>query len=176
MGLVSVAEAKTHLNIPSGTTTFDTELGVFVDVASALVEGYADRVFALTTSSQLFDGGGDVFLLRVSPVTGVTGVTVDGTALGSDTYEADIAKGIVKTNGTTAEGTANVSVAYTAGSATIPPLAKHATLETVRHLWATQRGSMGGRNPLNGDDYVAGMSFSMPRRVMELLDPLRNVN
>lgn len=176
MGLVSVSEAKTHLNIPAATTTFDTELGTFVDVASALVEGYADRVFALTTASQLFDGGGSVFLLTVSPITAVTGVTVDGTALAAGDFDTDIAKGIVKTVSPTREGTANVSIGYTAGSGTIPALAKHATLETVRHLWQTQRGSMGQRNPLNGDDYTAGMSFSMPRRVMELLDPLRNVN
>lgn len=151
-------------------------MGTFVDVASALVEGYADKVFTLTTSSQLFDGGTDTFLLRQSPVTAVTSVTTDGTALASDGFDADIQNGIVRTVAVQAEGTANVSIAYTAGSATIPALAQHACLETVRHLWATQRGSMGGRNPLNGDDYVAGMSFSLPRRVMELLDPIRNVN
>lgn len=173
MALVTVSEAKTHLNI--SVSTFDTELGTFVDVASALVEGYCDRVFELTTSSQLFDGGTDVFVLNVSPVTAVTGVTVDGTALDSEQYESSIRYGIVRTVEPVAEGTANVSVAYTAGSGTVPALAKHATLETVRHLWETQRGAGRGRPPMNGDDYTAGMSFSLPRRVMELLDPLRNV-
>lgn len=174
MALASLAEAKTHLNIPTATTTFDTELTTFLDVASALVEGYADRVFAVTTSSQLFNGGGDTFLMRVSPLASVTSVSVDGTAIASDSYDVDLQNGIVRTVFDTAEGTANVSIGYTAGG-TVPALAKHATLETVRHLWQTQRGSMGQRNPLNGDDYTAGMSFSMPRRVMELLDPLRNV-
>jgi len=174
MALASLAEAKTHLNIPAATWTFDTELGVFLDVASALVEGYADRVFAVTTSSQLFNGGGDTFLMQVSPLASVTSVSVDGTAIAADSYEVDLQHGIVRTAFDTTEGTANVSIAYTAGG-TVPALAKHATLETVRHLWQTQRGSMGQRNPLNGDDYTAGMSFSLPRRVMELLDPLRNV-
>lgn len=173
MALVTVTEAKTHLNI--AVTSFDAELGNFVDVASYLVEGYADRVFELTTASQLFDGGADTFVLRTSPLTAVTGVTVDGVALDSDNYAADIQNGIVRTATEAAEGTANVSIAYTAGSATIPAIVKHATLETVRHLWETQRGAGRGRPPLNGDDYTAGMSFSLPRRVMELLDPVRNV-
>jgi hypothetical protein len=112
--------------------------------------------------------------MQVSPLASVTGVSVDGTALSADEYDVDLQHGIVRTAVETAGGTANVSVAYTAGG-TVPALAKHATLETVRHLWQTQRGSMGQRNPLNGDDYTAGMSFSLPRRVMELLDPLRNV-
>lgn len=171
-----MAQAKVHLNIPTATTSFDTEVTTFVDVASALVEGYADRVFSLNTSSQLFNGGTDTFILRQSPVTAVTAVVTDGTTLDSSAYDVDIANGIVRTVTAQATGTANVSVSYTAGSATIPALAQHATLETVRHLWQTQRGSMGARNPLNGDDYVAGMGFSLPRRVMELLDPLRNVN
>lgn len=171
-----MAQAKVHLNIPTATTSFDTEVTTFVDVASALVEGYADRVFSLSTSSQLFNGGTDTFILRQSPVTAVTAVVTDGTTLDSSAYDVDIANGIVRTTTKQATGTANVSVSYTAGSATIPALAQHATLETVRHLWQTQRGSMGARNPLNGDDYVAGMGFSLPRRVMELLDPLRNVN
>lgn len=176
MALVTMAQAKVHLNIPTATTSFDTEVTTFVDVASALVEGYADRVFSLNTSSQLFNGGTDTFILRQSPVTAVTAVVTDGTTLDSSAYDVDIANGIVRTVTAQPVGTANVSVSYTAGSATIPALAQHATLETVRHLWQTQRGSMGARNPLNGDDYVAGMGFSLPRRVMELLDPLRNVN
>ncbi len=175
MALVTTTQAKTHLNIPTATTTFDTEVATFVDVASSLVEGYADRVFSLTTSSQLFDGASDTYVLRVSPITAVTGVTIDGTALESTDYEVDIQNGIVRLVSEAAEGTANVSIAYTAGSATIPALAQHATLETVRHLWETQRGAGRGRPPMNGDDYVAGSSFSLPRRVMELLDPLRNV-
>lgn len=171
-----MAQAKVHLNIPTATTSFDTEVTTFVDVASALVEGYADRVFSLNTSSQLFNGGTDTFILRQSPVTAVTAVVTDGTTLDSSAYDVDIANGIVRTVTAQPTGTANVSVSYTAGSATIPALAQHATLETVRHLWQTQRGSMGARNPLNGDDYAPGMGFSLPRRVMELLDPLRAVN
>ena len=175
MALVTLTQAKTHLNVPTATTTYDDEITYFISVASDLVEGYADRKFALNTSSQLFDGGVALYILNVSPVTAVTGVTVDGTALASTAYDTDIQHGIVRLDSAAAEGTANVTISYMAGLASVPNLVQHATLETVRHLWQTQRGSMGARNPLNGDDYTAGMSFSLPRRVMELLDPLRNV-
>lgn len=173
---MTLAQAKAHLNIPSGVTTDDAELTTLLDVASGLVEGDADRVFALTTASQLFDGGTDVFVLRVSPLASVTGVTVDGIAVAATAYDVDLQNGIVRTATTTRADTANVSIGYTAGSGTIPALAQHATLEALRHLWETQRGTGRARNARNGDAYTAGTSFSLPRRVKELLDPIRNVN
>jgi hypothetical protein len=47
----------------------------------------------------------------------------------------------------------------------------HAAKEQVRHLWETQRGAVQAP-PLAGDETFttsAGFSFSVPRRVIELL-------
>lgn len=175
MALVTRAEVKTHLNIPSNVTTDDDELDDFIDVASDLVEGYADRKFTSMTGTSYFDGGGDLFVLPTAPVASVVSVAVSGVTLASTTYGVDLANGVVHTDTATYADTQNVTIVYTAGSATIPNLVKHATKEAVRHLWETQRGTGRGRNPRGGDDYTAGASFSLPRRVMELLDPLRSV-
>lgn len=175
MALVTLAEVKTHLNIPSNVTTEDDELEDFIDVASDLVEGYADRKFASTTGTSYFDGGGDVFVLPTSPVASVVSVTVSGTTLATSAYGVDLANGVVRTDTATYDDIQNVVIVYTAGSGTIPNLVKQATKEAVRHLWETQRGTGRGRNPRNGDEYAPGTGFSLPRRVMELLDPVRSV-
>lgn len=180
MALITRTQAKVHLNIPAGTTTFDDELDLFLTVACDLVQGYADRTWDVTTVTETADGGGCVFLLRQSPITSLTSVTVTkggtSTVLPATAYEFSASTGILRTLTETTEGNGNVSIVYAVGDASPPALAVHAALETMRHLWQTQRGSMGARNPLNGDDYTPGLGFSLPRRVMELLDPIRNVN
>ena len=175
MALITLTEAKTHLNIPLTNTNFDAELTDFLSVATDLVQGYADRTWETATVTEIQDGGSDTFLLRSGPVTSVTSVTVDGVALAATAYTVNKPSGIVMTYSATREWSQNVTIVYVVG-ATVPALAKQATKEAVRHLWQTQRGSMGGRNPLGGEEYSAGMSFSLPRRVMELLDPIRAVN
>jgi len=72
-----------------------------------------------------------------------------------------------------APGARNITVSYVAGYVNPHPQAKQGVLELVRHLWQTQRGSMNviSRNQ-NGDDFYSASTFSMPRRVMELLDPI----
>ena len=189
MALTTLADVKTHLNIPSGTTTYDTELQAFIDTACALVQAYCDKTWDSATVVEHFDGGGvglgarvtggQVFVLRQSPIVSLTSITVadaNGTTatLASTAYQFDQDHGIIRTWQRTLQGTANVTVTYVVGG-TAPALAVHAAKETVRHLWMTQRGGMGGRNPLSGEDYTMGVSFSLPRRVMELLDPLRSV-
>lgn len=173
MALITLAQAKTHLNITSSAT--DPELQSFVAVACALVQGYADRSWDVATVTQAFDGGGQDFVLHSSPITAVTTVAIDGATAAATSYTVDTDSGIVRTDWRTAPGRANVTVTYNVGSATVPALAQHAALETVRHLWATQRGTT-MRNVMPGEEYVVGTGFSLPRRVMELLDPIRNVN
>jgi hypothetical protein len=67
----------------------------------------------------------------------------------------------------------NISVTYVAGYANPPAAAKQGVLEVIRHLWQTQRGSMSvmGRN-IAGDETYTTPTYSLPRRAMELLDPV----
>ena len=172
MPLIILAQAKTHLNLT--TSANDTEVQSFVDVACALVQGYADRAWDSATVTETMNGGGMAFLLRQTPVASVASVTVTGVVLATTAYQVDLTNGIITTYMPTTAGTANVSVVYVVGATPVPAIVQHATLETVRHLWQTQRGTT-ARNVMTGDEYVPGASFSLPRRVMELLDPVRNL-
>lgn len=171
MALITLAEAKTHLNM-SASTGSDTELQDMIDVACELVQAYADRTWDVGSVTQTFDGGGDTFLLSSSPITAITTVTVSGTA--TTNYTASLSAGIVWTKFATPCDRQNVVIVYAVGDASPPELARQGALETVRHLWQTQRGTT-VRQPLVGDEYPTGEGYSLPRRVMELLDPLRAI-
>lgn len=171
--LVSLAEAKAHLQIADTTTTYDDEITRFVDVVTELCESYTGTALYARTVTETHDGGDTVLLLRRLPVVSVTSVVVDGTTQSTDSYAVDTVSGLVRSlAGAIGSDPQDTVVTYRAGRSTVPARARHAALEALRHLWATQRGAM-SRASLNGDDYVSGMGWSLPRRVMELLDDLR---
>lgn len=167
-GLITLAEAKTHLNVTD--STWDSELQDFVDVASDLVEKEAGRVWRDTTFTEYHKGGTSDVVLFHSPVLSVTSVTDWGTVIDPSDYILYSATGRIHLPYYQfVGGPGQVVVVYHAGAATVPYLVKQATKETVRHLWKTQRGAMGVRNPLNGDDPDPGSTFSLPHRAAELL-------
>ena len=173
-GLVSLAQAKTHLNIKASTN--DDEVTYFLEVASDLVEEEAKRVWRDTTYTERHNGGTDAIVLFHSPVKSITSVTASGSVVSSADYRLTESTGLIRmASGTFAGGVGDVVVVYVAGATTVPNLAQHATLETLRHLWQTQRGTA-IRNPLNGDDYTPGTTFSLPQRAVELIAKLANHN
>lgn len=180
LGVVSLQDAKDHLNIT--TTTNDEELRRFLWVATDLCEQYAGRVLGRATVSDTFDGGSPRVRLRQPVALSVTSVVEDGVTLDSGSYRLDPTTGMfverIGSNGLTAfgglfGGTINsVIVTYVAGFQIVPPTVQQAVLEALRHLWQTQRGAASVSALVSaGDDYTPGMGYSLPRRVMELLGP-----
>lgn len=169
--VVGLADAKAHLNVT--VTTYDAELRRFLDVATDLCESYTGRSLRRRTVTEALDGGRSSLVLRQAPVLSVTSVVVDGTTM-SD-LAVDLPNGIVYTDddesGIFTPGRQTITVTYVAGWAAPPADVQQAVLETLRHLWTTQRGGMDGRNPFAGDEYAAGTGWSLPRRVIELLQP-----
>jgi hypothetical protein len=150
-GLVSLDDLKRHLNIT--TTTYDDELRAFGMVAADLVEGHCNRYWRRRTVVDTFDAGGEAVNLTHTPVISITSVVSRGVAVSSNNYSINLLTGRLRA---------------------VPPVVQQAALETTRHLWQTQRGAMGARNTMNGDEYgSAGMSYSLPRRVTELLASVR---
>lgn len=179
-GLVSLADAQAHLNITS--SDYDDELIVFIDRATDLLEAYTGRALARRTyTSETYSGEGASMLpLRHAPVTSITSVTESGSSVSASGYSLDGDAGILWRLGGTyypgywVEGIRNITVTYVAGYANPPGRSVQACLELVRHLWETQRGTFApARAGASTDDYVPGLSFSMPRRVAELVDDLR---
>ena len=189
IGIVSLSEVKTHLNIPSTDTTSDEELRQFMDAATDLIEGYLGIIIGKRTyTDELYDGtargtNGEFIRIQNPKVISVTSIYENNALLSASAYSVDPtgqriyrvgSDTLYSTNtyGYWAPGMNNIKVTYVAGFVNPPGAVRQGTLETIRHLWQTQRGSMSvlGRN-LGGDEMYTTPTYSLPRRVMELLDP-----
>jgi hypothetical protein len=62
-----------------------------------------------------------------------------------------------------------VDFTYQAGELVVREDYRLAALIIVQHLWETQRGTMGVQLGGDGETYVAGRGFAIPRRAIELL-------
>lgn len=183
MGIVSLDEVKQHLNIT--TSDQDEELRRFMDAATDLAENYVGQVLGRRTfSSELYDGNTEALRLRNPKAISIVSVYENGMLLNSGQYALDptgqrlyrVGSGtLYATNsyGFWTGGMNNISVTYVAGWVNPPAAAKQGVLEIIRHLWQTQRGAMNvmTRNQ-SGDDFYTASTYSLPRRAMELLDPL----
>jgi hypothetical protein len=185
LGIVSLDEVKAHLNIPSTITTDDEEIRRFIDAGSDLAESYVGQILGRKTfTSELYDGNIDTIRLRNPKAISITSVYENGTLLNSTAYVLDptgqrisrVTTGSLNGPnyfGIWAPGAQNISITYVAGWENPPAAAKQGVLEVIRHLWQTQRGAMNvmSRNQ-SGDDFYQGSTYSLPRRAMELLDPI----
>lgn len=187
MGVVSLDEVKSHLNIPLTVTTDDEELRRFMDAATDLAEGFVGQVLGRRTiTSEKHSGSNyDHIKIRKPSILSVTSLTENGVALTQDTdYVVDptgqriyrIATNGLFSNhyyGYWAQGVNNVVVTYVAGFTLAPAAARQGVLEITRHLWTTQRGNKSGTTrSQSGDDFAAGGTHSLTWKAEELLQPL----
>ncbi len=179
MAVATLTDVKTHLNIV--TTASDTELTAFLAFAVDAAERWTGRVLGdAASATETYDGGTIAIALSRVPVTTVSSVKENGTTLDASAYTVNEATGVLArlggsyTSAAFTAGVGNVEVVYSAGYATSPPAAKLAVLELVRHMWTTQRGSMQGMPRRDADEvYDPSIGMALPRRVTELLEPLR---
>lgn len=169
-GLITLADAKASLGIPTGTTTNDSDIEKYVMAATPVIENITGPLIARSITCTR-DGGGGVIILGV-PFNTVTSLVESGVTVTD--YVADARAGLIYA-GTTAtqrtfkDGLSNVVATVTVGSATIPQNVQLAARELVRHWW--QQGRQGNR-PGFGNEFTdsPAVSFGVPtRRLQELL-------
>lgn len=170
---VSLDEMKAHLRIT--TSAQDEELRTFLFAATAAAESWCGRLFRRQTVVEVRSGGTSSILLDEGPALSITTVTESGTTLAASDYYLD-GQTLTRRDGTYSagcwlEGLGNVTVTYVAGMSTFPEDLRHGLKELVRHLWQTQRGNMPVPNQGPDDVYIPGLTYTFPRRVLELLSP-----
>lgn len=198
--LATLPDLKTHLNIPTATTTYDTELTGFLNAATPVLENICGPLVQRTVTNEMHDGGYDnaraIIVLRQRPVISVTTITeylattayvltqVATPALGTTySYTFDVETGSITRRMTGGYaypfpfGSGNILVTYVAGYAVIPDNVRLAALFQAAHLWQTsQQGGRPGWNSAAGEDgYAPSSSYAIPNRVIELLDAHRRV-
>jgi len=171
--LISLADARDVLNFAATNTTHDDELRLYLAAATVVVEEL-DRPYVQETQTFTCDGGRAAVVLPEAPITAVTSVTNEGTALASTAYRLNAGSGIVHyLNGTFPVGTQNIVFTYTTGLARIPANVILAARELVKHWY--QRSQQSPRpqfqGVINDGDmtYVAG--YAVPNFVVGILRP-----
>lgn len=166
--LISLADAKKHLNIPAANTTDDAEIAETIRAVTVAIERHVGAIVR-TVYTETYDGGRCEIALRHYPVIAVTSVTVSGVALDPSGYTLTPA-GLLVPDLPFPCGRFNVAVAYVAGMVSTLPNVAQAVKIVLKHMWETQRGSGGMRPPVGGGEPVSvGLGYTMPNRAKELL-------
>lgn len=176
--IVSLADAKAHLNLPASSTTNDEELRGFIEACTEVVEHLAHEAVVRRTVAERKDlRGRGVFVLDYSPVISLTSITSadTGRTWSTSGFRVDAETGIVDVLLGTNPPCGLVVVTYVAGYQIIPATYTRAALMILRHLWESQRAGLGGqqRTRLGGavEDTVTVAGWSIPRGAAELIGP-----
>ncbi len=169
--IMSLADAKAHLNITS--STHDDELRSWLESVTEVIEHKVGPVVVRTYTDRVW--GGSLFALSHYPVVSITSVTpVYSSGLAVDVADLEINEhgGVVSHSDEIGFTGGPWDVTYKAGRPIIPANISHAARVILKHLWETQRGAP-SRPTMGGDDgtFDQGFSFSIPRRAVELLEP-----
>ncbi len=179
--ILTLADAKDHLNIPAALTTHDTMIQVWLDTIDENVEqaiGGPVVTRAVTERDEATDGG-RALMLRKRPAVAVTSITsvATSTALAVADVEVDPNANVARRrsglpfDATVAAGPPVFTVVYTAGlGLAVPAQVSAAARIILDHLWETRRGPS-ARPSVGGDETVQafGMAFAIPNRALELL-------
>jgi hypothetical protein len=173
--IMSVAEVRAHLNMTRPTGDGDAELRRFMQAATELVESKVGYCVRRDFTDRVSEGHWQIVLPRrpVLAVASVTSVWPGGPSWPAASLTPDLEAGIVMPSITAYPfWWPPWDVAYTAGRREIPERFIHAAKEQLRHLWDTQRGSQPPQILAGEEIFTAtsGWSFSVPRRVLELLE------
>lgn len=180
MTVLTLADAKTHLNINS--STYDSELQGFIDATVPQIErflGGPAEVRAVTETVQRTDYGRAI-PLTYRPFVSLTSITIAGQPFDIASCYVTPGRIVRRQFGLPFWPTwlEPVVVTYQAGqdSSALPAISLAAKI-IVGHLWETQRGRSGGRGPSANSEPVTpnsitpGFAFAVPNRALELLSP-----
>lgn len=170
MAVLTLAEAKTHLNITSAIN--DAELQTFIDAATAAAIKRVREIESTAGQTYRARGGGRGLVLptgqaiiSVQSVTEVGGALIDMSLL-----KVRTASGVIEYDLGGVFTARSYDVVYTAGYSVTPADLKHGVKDLVRHLWMTQRGIS---RPGAADEQLPTATYTLSNRVRELFAPYR---
>lgn len=163
LDLLTIAEARSAVNLPTGDTSHDTELELFVTGISGRIDELCGPVVQRTVSGERHDGGGRRVLLDRQHVESVSSVSewsgTTETVLTEETdaskpsqgflLDGDIYAWVYRRSGDAdarfPTGRRNVVVTYTAGryadTASVGSTFKLAAASVLRRMWKREQSS-----------------------------------
>jgi hypothetical protein len=175
--IVSLEQARTFLNV--SLTDSDEEINDMSAVVTVIIESIVGNVLPKQYVER--HDGGECFLLHHGPPIAI--VAIDpwyaniGESVPVSEVQIDPVTWSVERKNAFGFYFGPYRVTFTAGRAIVRPNIQHGALVMLDHLWETQRGgSIVGAMPGVADDEavaytVAGRSWTVPRSVIETLQP-----
>ena len=171
----------------------DPLLSSIITRVSGFIEAWLNRTIAKASYTETHNGnGGNILTFNNYPVTAVSSVTVDGIAVlarpplgagSSGVYTFNGAPGgyvfddanLMFSGGAFCRGFQNVTVAYTAGYATVPPAIEQAAIDTIgdyfRYIDRIGKTSQG----IEGQS-TAFTNIALPARALSQLQQYKRVH
>lgn len=177
VSVLSLQDAKDHLNIPQTTTTYDNELlSKIATIQSTLEKLTGGPIITRSITERVpCRYAWNELAVRQRPLVAVTSITdvASGVATDITGLDVDTNAGIIRRRlGWPFLGLGGAyTVVYTAGWGTaISPAFNEAARIILEHLWQTQHGPS-LRPAIGGEEttLLPGFAFAVPNRAVELL-------
>lgn len=182
--LITLAQAKEHLDIPTLDTDYDDRIERMINAVSTFIENFTNRELITATYTHRFNGdGGGRLIPLVFPVTAVTSIhdddewTFGATTEITDFDIFDETFIVLKKCLVFKEGRRNVKMVYTGGyvgpggSTTIPKDLQEATLLLVELLYNARDDRRIGVKSKSKLGETVTFDDDLPVEVKVLLDP-----
>jgi hypothetical protein len=187
LDLISFADAKRHLGIPTTDTARDDLIRAVMDAATSLCEGHTSRAFRRQTVVETINGADPVSPFRgklalkllKTPVISITSVVENTFTLDPSVYVLSPDSGLVYRGSTWwrqpwLPGSQNITITYVAGFVTPPPAVVWAVKRLIEHLWQKSEQA-----PHPAFDHGSGAdtefnpttAFALPYAVQTALEP-----
>lgn len=173
--IISMADARDALNLPTTNTVSDDELRLYIAAATPVIEDITGPVLTASTV-ETFSGGGRLGLALSAIPTAITSVVEDSVTLAASAYCFDEAgilwRGSSPRGGSwSATAPRNVTVTYAVGAGTIAPNVILAAREEVRFLYQRQQAPRPSFGASDGATTYTPSGYAVPNFVVELLAP-----
>lgn len=177
--LATTASVKEHLQIASGTTTWDAILATLITRASAVIAKHCERTFESTLYTEYYDGGVDSLVLKQFPLTSVTSINDDplrtfstNSLIDPTTYYVDEARGMIRFIGYATSGSpGSLRVIYTAGYSSVPADIAFACVLLVAFYFNRRKSE--GRSSEGMGGISVGHATEWPQDVHRILEKYR---
>ena len=181
-GIISLADAKTALNIPVGVTTFDAKIRQYIRSITGFVEKYCGPVNVRTFTERVYGGGMSITLnhvpvvlapLQINQITALTPVLTYGLIYDITVLSVDFRTGIVRHTAGLPFIYGPYDASYSAGRTIAPDEILLGCEAILKHQWEQERGGAGKVGSYGTDDVTIMWGFAVPNRALEILEPQR---
>lgn len=179
--ILTTLEARHALRLGLEDVTLEPELARLITSASRLIDSHFGAMVVRTVTAEKHNAPRSPYLqLRQSPVSSITSVTLDGTALASTGYqliEGGYQEFLARVSGYTPVGWVSarlqgISVTYVAGryatTSVVPAVVKDACVVQLRHMWRPTQHGVGDVNEFD-TAAVGQITAGLARGVRQML-------